>query len=203
MSDLRKLLDEGDEFERSLLDAAIDPEEERAREDRTLAALGLGGPVGPGPGDGGAAGGGSAAVGKWLAVAAVGGALVAGGIALRPRTESSPIAPPVAATAIEPAPRVIASAPAPPPTPAVTEAPAIATSVRIVSRPLPSASASPQKPTTSTLVEEIRALDRARAALRAGDRDRARAELDRYDREFPFGSLGPEARALRARVNKK
>lgn len=203
MSDLRKLLHEGDEFERSLLDAAIDPDEERAREERTLAALGLGGPAGPGPGDGGATGGG-AAVAKWLAFAAAGGAIVAGGIAFRPKTEA-PIAPPTFAPAMQEAPVAVASAP-----PTLETTPLASESVPVpsappvvVNRPLPSASAPPQKPTTSTLAEEIRALDRARSALRAGDKERAKLELDRYDREFPFGSLGPEAKALRARADKK
>lgn len=202
MSDLRKLLEEGDEFERSLLGAAIDPDEERAREERTLAALGLVGPVGPGPGDGGAAGGGAAA-GKWLALAAVGGALVAGAIALRPKHNPPEVAP-AASIAVTVAPAAATSvAPEVQPAPTPVESTPLPSATVVVKRPLPSAPASAEKPSASTLVEEIRVLDRARALLRAGDKVRARAELDRYDREFPFGSLGPEARALRARVNKK
>jgi hypothetical protein len=202
MSDLRKLLDEGDEFERSLLDAGIDPDEDRAREERTLAALGLGGPIGPGPGDGGATGaGGGAALGKWLAFAAAGGVIVAGAIAFRPKATPNPV--PASPPALE-APIVIASVvPQPKAAPSASEAPPIASAPRVVvSKIAPSASAPPPQASDSSLKAEILALDRARAALKGGDLTRARAELDRYDREFPFGSLGPEAKALRARMNK-
>lgn len=202
MSDLGKLLDEGDEFERSLLDAGIDPDEDRAREERTLAALGLGGPLGPGPGDGGAGGaGGGAALGKWLALAGAGGAIVAGAITFGQKPE--PTRTPAAAVAIEAPFASTSVAPIVEAAPVSSEAPPVASVPRVVvPKSAPSAPTPPPKASDGSLKAEILALDRARSALRAGDTQAARAELDRYDHEFPFGSLGPEAKALRARVNK-
>jgi len=198
MSDLEKLLEEGDEFERALLGAARDEEEDRAREARTLAALGLGGPVGPTPGAGNTPGP-AAAVGKWVALAAVGGAVVAGAIALRSPSQPLPknpaVLPAVVASVVE----------TPTPSARTQETPEEIPILPQPSRPRIALDkpAPPPKSDPSSLKLEIAALDRARALLKAGDTAGARSELDRYDHDFPFGSLGPEAKALRARVNKK
>jgi hypothetical protein len=50
---------------------------------------------------------------------------------------------------------------------------------------------------TDRLSEEVRELDRVRAALEAGKQARAFQLLDAYDRRFPAGTLKPEARKLR------
>lgn len=47
------------------------------------------------------------------------------------------------------------------------------------------------------LSEEVRELDRVRAALEARKKQRAIELLDGYDRRFPSGALAPEARKLR------
>jgi len=214
MSDLERLLDgDADPIERSLLEAAKDEDDERARTERTLAALGLGGPgPGPAPGDGGGAGGataGGAVSGgmalKWLAVVAVGGAVAVAVVARR--GESPPpvaTAPLVVATHEEPAP-VATPAPSAPATAAPLPSASAAVPVprRIPSAPSVTGAPPPPKAAgTSDLKREIAALDRARSALRDGDAARAKKELDRYDYEFPFGSLAPEAAALRARLKK-
>jgi hypothetical protein len=49
----------------------------------------------------------------------------------------------------------------------------------------------------SLLAAEVSTIDAARTALSAGSAARALGELDRYDREFPAGVLGPEATVLR------
>jgi hypothetical protein len=50
---------------------------------------------------------------------------------------------------------------------------------------------------SSTLLDEVRQLDRARELLGRGDGAGAIAALDRYERTFPKGELGLEARVLR------
>jgi len=51
------------------------------------------------------------------------------------------------------------------------------------------------------LSEEVRALDRVRAALESGNRRRAIELLDSYDRRFPNGTLRPESSKLRGRAH--
>lgn len=51
-----------------------------------------------------------------------------------------------------------------------------------------------------TVAEEVTALDRARAALAAGDGNGALARLDAYERRYPTGTLLPEAAVLRVRA---
>jgi hypothetical protein len=51
-----------------------------------------------------------------------------------------------------------------------------------------------------TVAEEVTALDRARAALAAGDGSGALARLDAYERRYPKGTLLPEAAVLRVRA---
>jgi hypothetical protein len=204
MSDPEKLFDRGDDFERSLLQVAVDETEERDREARTLAALGLGGPVGPPPvpeGGGGLVGG---ALGKGIAVVALGGLVIAGAIALRksPEREPSPAVPvaSIATTSVA-SPSEPQRAQARATGTAEAPLPALPSARRAAPKPAASASA-PVANDPSALTREIAALDRVRAALKSGDAEAARAELDRYDRDFPFGSLGPEAKALRTRLDK-
>lgn len=58
----------------------------------------------------------------------------------------------------------------------------------------------PTQSVKSTLSEEIAAIDRARDAVYAKNREAAIRALDEYDRRFPKGSLAPEAKTLRARA---
>src|SRR5262249_22708968 len=57
---------------------------------------------------------------------------------------------------------------------------------------------SPPAPVSVALERELESLDRARAALRRGAATEALAGLDRHEHTFPHGSLGVEARVLRA-----
>jgi TolA-binding protein len=67
---------------------------------------------------------------------------------------------------------------------------------KIVSAPR---SAPPSAPSTeSPLARELESLDRARSALNRGDAAGALADIDRYERAFPRGSLRNEAQVLRA-----
>jgi TolA-binding protein len=60
----------------------------------------------------------------------------------------------------------------------------------------PQAAADP----SSELSRELRLLDAASRALAAGDLTAASADLDRYTRDFPHGTLTEEALAIRIRV---
>jgi hypothetical protein len=216
MSDLRRLLDgAGDDFERTLLEAATDPEAEAAQKEHTLAALGLAGPLGGGPGGGGSGGGSIApaakaglGAAKWGALAAVGAAAIGAAVVLAPRARSTaPVVAPVVATASlapsEPAPvrappvESSSAEPEPEGEPAATSHAA----PRAPSpKPAPSAATSSD---ASSLKREIQALDRVRADLDRNDVAAAERELSRYDAQFPFGALAPEAERLRSRIQKK
>lgn len=56
-------------------------------------------------------------------------------------------------------------------------------------------------PTSTRLKEEVRLLDRVRAALEAGQKAQAFSLLDQYQSRFPEGVLRPEARKLRQNAN--
>jgi len=58
-------------------------------------------------------------------------------------------------------------------------------------------SAQPAALTIDTLQAELALLDRARAALKSGEPERALALLDRHTEQFAQGALVPEAEALR------
>jgi hypothetical protein len=196
--------------ERELLQSAeLDAPAPNAQ-NRTLAALGIGGAALSGSvavaGSAKAAslaaatpkaavattvsGGGKALLfGKLLAIVVAGG--VVGGAALHYRSPASP-PPAVAARAHQPAKafeaaRGTATPVAAPPNPAV--APEAAPSVSRASV------AAPRAEPDITL--EIEALDRARSAQGRGDFATALGELDRYDRTFKLGRLRPEALVLR------
>jgi hypothetical protein len=63
----------------------------------------------------------------------------------------------------------------------------------------------PSRPPTSTLAAEVKRLDTARIACRAGAYDEALRLVESYHREFPRGVLGPDAEvvALEALVEKR
>jgi outer membrane protein assembly factor BamD (BamD/ComL family) len=51
-----------------------------------------------------------------------------------------------------------------------------------------------------TAAAEMKLLDQARAALHAGDSERALVLLDRFDKEYPRAVLGDEASVTRVEV---
>jgi outer membrane protein assembly factor BamD (BamD/ComL family) len=81
---------------------------------------------------------------------------------------------------------VTAEAPADPPPAPATVAPAV--------RPPPSAAAK------TSLAEEVALVERARAALRAGDLAAASAALDARDERFSRGALAEESEVLRVEL---
>ncbi len=122
---------------------------------------------------------------------------------------SSPDATPVPTPATIPD-RVPAVAPSPPPTtepPAVSPAdlPSAPTAAVVTpTAPPPSTraqgSAVAHTDAPSSVTEEIASFDRARAALEAGEVDRALALLDTYERRFPAGTFVQEAEVLRVKA---
>jgi hypothetical protein len=62
---------------------------------------------------------------------------------------------------------------------------------------LPPSPAAEMVTSPSELVAQVAALDRARAALRAGSARQSVALLDRFDRSYPRSSLAPEATVVR------
>jgi len=86
------------------------------------------------------------------------------------------------------------------PSPTAPTAPTAPSEVEPQPSGAPPASASPQ-PAASTLGREVTLVDGARAALQSGDPARALSMLDRYDHEFPAGTLAPESARLRARAS--
>jgi len=147
-------------------------------------------------------------VAQWLAVGVGTGA--AGWVAVQARADV-PADSPVAV--VERAPRRIPAAPSfhnaqpkPPPT-SVVEASAPSEARTPVQAPTPSrakrgtplaaAPAVVDPPAERSIASEIDELDRARAALGAGEAKRAIDRLNRYDRMFSQGTLREEALRLR------
>ncbi len=192
MTDPSRLVEEGGEFERSVLGAWSGRQPSDASRSRTLAALGVGGAALAG---GTVAGGASASVApkalaastsllKWLSLA---GGLVAsagavtylhhGDAAPAPST-SPPVA--VAARAAPVQAREQPSVDVAPPVAAPLAPPA-----RVPSRPAPS------------LDEEVAAIDQARRVLAGGDAASALGMLDAYEARYPRSALEQEATELR------
>jgi len=202
------------ELERALLRAGRSYGSSPRARARTLAALGLTGSTAAGLGAAAAAALAEAGVPAGAkATLAAGGALgkIAAGFALaaalgavpivyyatrdRDRSPGAPIeAAPPAAPAPRPVPPLDEAAgdDARPPAPASAAAPARARAVAAGAR----AARGEGKPAV-TLTDELLALDAARAALAAGDAERALAQLDGYARAYPSGHLELEAEILR------
>ncbi len=89
------------------------------------------------------------------------------------------------------APVAVPQAPQPNPAPAVTQLEDLPV--------LPSAarSAAPSTSNQPSLADEVKAIQRAKAALSAGNASGALKELDAYKQSFPRGSLSQEATVLR------
>jgi len=114
----------------------------------------------------------------------------AGGGWLVYRHYAAPMPPPVRVVTHAPAqaaspPAAVEVPPAPPPTPVATES------------PRPSAAPTSAPSAGGDLREEIASMDRARAAVRAGDGKGALAALVEHQRRFPRGTFAQEATVLR------
>jgi hypothetical protein len=147
---------------------------------------------------------------KWMAVGAIGAAVALGAVqaAVGPSAPVGTVgAPSAAARSSGPPPashgpgiRALApSASAEVPSPALSET-ARGPAPAPTGAPVQSLHA-PARPevasAASSLTEELSVLDRARAALAAGDARGALDALDAHDRRFEGGALGPEALVLR------
>jgi hypothetical protein len=89
------------------------------------------------------------------------------------------------------------AAPAPPAVPAEPAAVANHASGAALAAPLAAPPSSSSKPRVSSLFEEQRIIESARAAVSRGDAHGALATLDGYARAYGQGQFGPEAMALR------
>jgi TolA-binding protein len=133
-------------------------------------------------------------VAKWLGIGAMSGVLTAGTANELARPSRDPALETRAALSGDETPRAVAA-----PAPLVERRPA--------EREVPQAAAPPEPPPvrrfepsppaqiddSRALAREVSSIDSAREALRTKDPDRALAELSRYERAFPSGSLAPEA----------
>ncbi len=194
MTDPQRLVDQGaDDFELSLLRSArldVGPEDARVR---CAAALGAATLLG-------AKAGAASAVGlivKWIGIGAVLGLGAAGAVKVGKLTLSRPTAPapiPMSAPAIGVRPEPVAQ-----PSVTVPPLPTEPRAARSVDR-TPRIASATFAPADDTLDREVRLLDTARSALARGDTASALGALDRRDREFPGGALGPEALVIRVQV---
>ncbi len=190
MTDPPRLLlsPEATDLERSLLGSWSDEKPPAGARNRTLAALGLGaattaalGSMAPK-----AASSGWALVAKWFSLTA----LVVGGAAVGTAMLAHGEAKPAAAIAIA----------APPLAQKVESPAATATALAPIELPVaPPVHASRARvaPASSTIAEQVAALDRARSALDSGDPARAVRLVDAYESEYPGGAFVQEAEVVR------
>lgn len=192
---MKRLLDEGgSEFETSLLSALRDEKPSPELVARMQQGLGLSGAASAGTATAAASSAG------WVKAALVGLAAVGlagvGFVALRPA--ESPV---VVLPSVKPVP-VKAEAPA------AAEPKPVSVSELEVSRPASAEEQSPVKPrpvasVAPDLREEIKLLDQARAAVRAGEGSQALALLSKYARRYPRGQFRQEAQVLRVEALKQ
>jgi TolA-binding protein len=131
-----------------------------------------------------------AVVAKWLLAVITSAAVVAAGVHLVGRRPQSST---VAMTPVEQAPITQPPAPPPAPEPAPPEVPVV-----VAAPKPPPASVPARAPASSpTLADELRLIERARAALAAGDVASADRALEAHARTFPSGVFAEEARVLR------
>ena len=185
-----RLRDEGSADERLLLRAAdgdgISPTAKR----RLAATLGIGASIGATAGAAAATAATSKStfllVLKWLCVVGIPAAVVVGVLRSREVRPNPPPPPEVSAAPVV-APPAASTEPAPAPE---SSAAAAAESAE---PPRPPASA----PRVASLAEEVAALEAARSAVGRHDPGAALVAIDRYERDFPRRTLGPEATMLR------
>jgi hypothetical protein len=204
MSDFEEPFEVWTDEERALLESAADDRAGAGARAATLAALGLGSATMLGASTAtvgattsiapAAKGAGVWLIVKWLSVVGLGmGAVAAGVYAVKRAPHAQRAAPAVIGStrppmaAQEP---VLVAPPAivePPIEPAVASAAADA-------KAAPRGNAARAEP---DLREEIAVIDQARAALSRGDPARALSVLSGYSRDYPRGTLGPEATLLK------
>lgn len=199
MRDPERLLEGGTEFERSLLQGGA--------EERPTAALTR--KMAVGAGIGGALSYTSTAKaiaqtwwGKAAAAVTV-GAGVAGVMAVtsaphEPSLPDAPAAAPVVVVPVQPK----ADPPATDePVDRALPAEAVLSPPEADEKPaLPRKAKRPSRAPASTLAQEVKLLDRARALLATGDRATALRVLNMYEQRYPRGTLKREARVLRSRA---
>ncbi|HEY1956089.1 MAG TPA: hypothetical protein VGH28_10755 [Polyangiaceae bacterium] len=179
---------EATDFERELLGAWGDEKPTAASRDKTLAALGLAGSAA-------AAAAGSMApkalasgwalVAKWIGLGALVVGAAAVGAAHLAHHDEAPLARPIAM----PTEHLV---PAPQQTVATAE-----TTVELPEAPPQHAHARVAAPVASSITQQVAALDRARAALDAGDPARAVRLVDAYESEYASGAFVQEAEVVR------
>jgi TolA-binding protein len=180
---MKRLLEEGgSDFERSLLGSLTNEKPSPELVARMQQGLGIA-----------TTGAGAAAAGSaiWAKLGVV-GLVAAGLVGVGSYDRVTQVEPVAAPPPVKPVPVEVQAAEAPAPTPVAVEDLAVqsqseATPVR--TRPAAS--------TTVDLREEIQLLDRARAAVRAGEPNEALSLLAKYDRRYPRGQFRQEAQVIR------
>lgn len=203
MKDPQRLLDGGSAFERDLLSSSHDEMPSKDLDRRVLAAMAAVPIASAATAPGLSRFLSTKSVVAGLAVIAL-GALVAGGMMRREAPAPSETKAPLAATASPPVvptteppreavmtPDALPNAPAPP---------AAVRSVAKTAAPLPAPAPAPAPTASASIAREIELLDDVKAKLGAGTPSEAARSLDGYDKEFPQGTLRPEATVLRIRT---
>jgi hypothetical protein len=129
------------------------------------------------------------AMAKWTAVAVIAVGATAAGVGIATRHHDENATPAVTVTATVQAPPVVTAT-------ATAEEP------KTIELPTETAHRVPQTthaapPASSTLAEQVAALDRARAALDGHDGAKARKLVDAYEAEYPGGAFTQEAEVVR------
>jgi hypothetical protein len=207
---LERLRLAGNELEQELLSSALGDAPEPAARDRLIAGLGIGTAVVATAAQSAALGTGLGAgvkttvagkltvlgIAKWVSGGLVAGAITAGalGHASAPRR---PLPPPDQARPAAALGAVVdRSKPARP-----VAAPAVEEPAPPPAQPPPSVAALPDQAPAPSVTDEIHSLDQARAELAGGQPRRALDALDAYEREFPAGTLRPEADLVRLQAH--
>jgi hypothetical protein len=202
MSELGRLAEDGDAFERELLASARGDRMSGAAKQRLVAAVGVGAGVGAIAADAAAASARATAVkawltgaGKWIVLGVLASAAV-GAVAVPAALRRHPASAPPGAPVVQAAPPVesptdpvpAASDPAPP-----SPEPSTATAQGTPSARSGHATARPP----SSLQAELLLIERARGALASGRAHDALAALDEHRARFPRGALAEEEAVLR------
>ena len=156
--------------------------------------------------------GGTAALIKWIGIGAVSGVMAVGAVEYVSAEHEANDAPATTAPMASTAPAIRSfKAPSPVPVlipPAIPDEPhepasAAAPTLEVpqaiprAKAPTPPSAAPHVAPVASSLADEVRDLDRARALLAAGNARATLSALDAHDRTFADGALAPEAAVLR------
>jgi hypothetical protein len=211
MSDPSRLVDDGVTFESSLLRAWSERQPSEAARMKTLAAVGLAGGVLAASGTAAAGASGSIAPKAWVASSllkwlGIGAGLVAAAGAIgyaSHRTKLDVALDEVDEAPAPVAPAVPTSSPATSSTKASTPEPLATPPAPPVRMPTGTAAqvtaprAAPVTPSSSSLDEEVIAIDHARRTLAAGDGVTALQLVDAYEAKYPSGVLTQESTEIR------